>query len=141
MKKKPAAKVPLATVFAWATIVVARTAQQESATVPKNSDSSPPAHEVPRVERFFGTIENVNEIGKTIDIKGKVKGKEKTLSFGLDDRTKISRAKTGLKMANLKRGMYVLLEYKEEGGKLVALAIRVSAPKSTVREKSAIKGY
>jgi len=111
------------------TSVIGSNAQQKPVTEPEKPAISISAPEPPNLERFFGTIEKVNELSKTIDIKGKVKKEKKTLTFGINDRTKITRAKTELNMANLKHGMDVLVEYKKEGDQLIAVAIKVSAPK------------
>jgi Cu/Ag efflux protein CusF len=128
------------TFFALATPIIGSSAQQKPATVQEKSAIPGPVCEYPIVERFFGTIEKVDEPGKTIAIKGKVKKEEKTLNVGVDDKTKITRAKTELNMANLKRGMNVLVEYKKDGDKLIAAAIKVSAPKAGAKEKTAPKG-
>ena len=111
------------------TSVIGSTAQQKPITVPEKFAIPIPAPENPNMERFFGTIEKVDELRKTIDIKGKVKKEKKTLTFSINDRTKIIRAKKELSMANLKNGMDVLVEYKKEGDTLIAAAIKVSAPK------------
>ena len=130
----------LVTFFTLATTFIGSSAQQKPATVPEKFTIPAPARENPNMERFFGTIEKVNELEKTIDIKGKVKKEEKTLTFGIDDKTKITRANTELKMVNLKHGMNVLVEYKKEGDKLVAVAIKVSAPKAGAKGKTATEG-
>ena len=140
MEKKSLVRIFFVTLFALATTVLGSSAQQKPATVPEKSAIPAPVREDPIVERFFGTIEKVDELGKTIVIKGKVKKEEKTLTFGIDDRTKITRAKTELKMANLRHGMNVLVEYKKEGDKLIAGAIKISAPKAGAKEKTAPKG-
>ena len=113
----------------FGTSVIGSPAQQKSIMAPEKSPISMPASEDTHWERFFGTIEKVNEPMKTIAIKGKVINKERTLTFIINDTTKITRAKTELNMANLKHGMYVLVEYKKDGDQLIATAIKVSAPK------------
>ncbi len=129
MEKKSVVRVFLVTFLILTTIAIRSTAQQIPATVPEKSAISIPAPESPNLERFFGTIVKVNELEKTFDIKGEVKREEKTLNFSIDDKTKITRAKTELNMANLKHGMNVLVEYKKEGDKLIAVTIKASAPK------------
>jgi hypothetical protein len=129
MEKKMTVRFLWVTFLTLTTSVIGSTAQQKPITVPEKSALSIPASEKSHLERFFGTIEEVNELRTTINIKGKVKKEEKTLTFGINDRTKITRGKTELNMANLKHGMYVLVEYKKEGEKLIAAAIKVSGPK------------
>jgi hypothetical protein len=129
MEKKTAVRSLWVTLLILATSVIGGTAQEKTITVPENFAIPIPAPEDSNMERFFGTIEKVNEPRKTIDIKGKVKKEKKTLTFGINDRTTITRAKKELSMANLKKGMDVLVEYKKEGDQLIAVAIKVSAPK------------
>ncbi len=129
MERKSLVRILFVTFFALATTVIGSSAKQKPATVLEKSAVPPPAHETPHVEKFFGTIEKVDELRETITIKGKVKKDEKILTFGMDDRTRITRAKKVLNMANLKNGMNVLVEYKKEGDKLIAVAIKVSVPK------------
>ena len=128
MKKKTVVRFLLATIFTLTTTVIESSAQQKPVAVPEKSPISTPEDKKSNVEKFFGTITKVDEPGKIVEIKGKVKKEEKTLTFGIDDRTKITRAKTELKTANLKHGMYVLVEYKKEEDKLIAVAIKVSVP-------------
>jgi len=129
MGKKTKVRFLWVTFLALTTSVVGSPAQQKSMTVPKNPAISISAPENSNLERFFGTIERVDEPGKTIAIKGKVKKEERTLTFAIDDRTKITRAKKELSMTNLNNGMDVLVDYRQEGDRLIAVAIRVSAPK------------
>ena len=140
MEKKTTLRFLWVTFLTLTTSVIGSTAQQKPITVPEKSAISIPAPENPKLERFFGTIEKVNELSKTINIKGKVRKEKKTLTFGINDETKITRAKTELTMPNLKHGMDVLVEYKNEGGKLIAVAIKVSAPKAGAKEKTAPNG-
>ena len=129
MEKKTTVRFLWVTFLILTTSVIGSTAQEKTITVPEKSAIPIPALENPNMERFFGTIEKVNELRKTIDVKGKVKKEKKTLTFSINDRTKIARAKKELSMTNLKNGMDVLVEYKKEGDQLIAVAIKVSAPK------------
>jgi len=129
MEKKTAVRFLWVIFLTLTTSVIGGNAQQKPMTAPEKSAISIPAAENPKLERFFGAIEKVNEAGKTIAIKGKVKKEEKILTFGINDRTKITRAKTELNMANLKKGMGVLIEYKMEADKFIAVAVKVSPPK------------
>jgi hypothetical protein len=77
----------------------------------------------------------VDEIAKAIEVKGKVKKEEKTLTFATDDKTKITKGKETLSFADLKKGMNVSVEYKKDGDKRVAAAIKVSAPKAAPKKE------
>ena len=91
---------------------------------------APAPAEKPKMEKFSGTIGKVDDMAKMSDVKGKVKKEEKTLTFAVDDKTKITKAKAELKLADLKEGMTASVEYKKEGEKMIATAIKVSAPKA-----------
>ena len=49
--------------------------------------------------------------------------------------TKITKGKDALKFADLKAGMNVVIEYKKEGDKMIAVTIKVSAPKAAPKAK------
>ena len=115
-----------------ASSVIEAAAEQKQIGVPETFGISVPAAEAAenvKLERFFGTVEKVDELRKTIDIKGTGKKDEKILTFSINERTKITRTKKELNMADLKSGMDVLVEYRKEGDKLIAISIKVSAPK------------
>ncbi len=78
---------------------------------PKPSPAAAPA---PAPMKFSGTIAKVDEMGKMIDVKGKVKKEEKTMTFAIDDMAKITKGKAEMKMADLKEGTMVSVEYKKE---------------------------
>lgn len=87
---------------------------------------APAAPEKPKLEKFSGDIKNVDAVAKSIVVaKGKV---EKT--FAVDDKTKITRGKDTLAFADLKKDMNVSLEFNKAGDKLIAVAIKVAAPKA-----------
>ena len=111
-------------------------AQQKTATEPQKPAAPGLAQENPQVEKFFGTIEKVDETGRMIALKGKVKKEEKTLTFVIDDKTKITRGKAEQKVANLKPGMTALVEYQMEGNRMTATAIKVSGPKAPAKKKA-----
>ena len=129
MEKKTAVRFLWVIFLTLTTSVIGSNAQQKPITAPEKSAISIPVSENPDLERFFGTIEKVSLPRRTISIKGKVKKEKKTLTFGINERTKITRAKKEMDMAKLKHGMYVSVEYKKEGDTLIAVAIKVSAPK------------
>jgi len=89
----------------------------------------PGAPEKPKLEKFSGAIEKIDAMAKAIDVKGKVKKEDKTLTFATDDKTKITRGKDKLSFADLKKGMNVSVEYQKVGDKMTAVAIKVAVPK------------
>jgi Cu/Ag efflux protein CusF len=96
---------------------------------------APAAPEKPKLEKFSGVVEKVDEAAKTFEVKHKVKKEEKTLTFAIDDKTKIIRGKETLSFADLKKGMRVSVEYKKDGDKMVAVTIKVVVPKAAPAEK------
>ena len=84
------------------------------------------APEKPAMEKFRGVIEKVDGATKTLVVKGKVKKEEKTLTFIVDDKTKIVKDKSPLPFAELKKEMGVAIEYTKDGDKLTAVGIRVA---------------
>jgi len=91
---------------------------------------APATPEKPKLEKFSGAIEKVDEVAKTFEVKHKVKKEEKTLAFAIDDKTKITKGKETLSFADLKKAMRVSIEYKKDGDKNVAVAIKVTATKA-----------
>lgn len=91
-----------------------------------------PAPEKPaKAEKFAGTVDKVDEAGKAIVIKGKKD--EKTIV--IDDKTKITKGGKEMAFADLKMGMNVSVEYKKDGDKMVATAVKAAAPKAA-KEKA-----
>jgi Cu/Ag efflux protein CusF len=91
---------------------------------------APAAPEKPKLEKFSGVIEKVDEVAKTFEVKQKVKKGERTLAFTIDDKTKITRGKETLSFSGLKKGMRVSIEYRKDGDKNVAVAIKVAVTKA-----------
>jgi len=87
-----------------------------------------------KLEKFSGTIDKVDEMAKAIAVKGKVKKEEKMMTFSLDDKTKITKGKASLSFADLKKDMQVSVEYKKDGDKMTAVAIKASAPKAAPKK-------
>jgi hypothetical protein len=58
---------------------------------------------------------------------------EKTFMVTAD--TKITKGKDALKFEDLKAGMNVVIEYKKEMDKMIAVTIKVSAPKAAPKAK------
>jgi len=95
-----------------------------AAAPPKGEAKTPPP--APKLEKFTGDIKSVDAMAKSIVVaKGK---EEKTFATTAD--TKITKGKDALKFEDLKAGMNVVLEYKKDGDKNIAVTIKVSAPKA-----------
>ena len=131
--KKLILLIALLTSVAFASGVMAQQAKPATTPAPAPAKAAAtPAKEVkPKIEKFSGAIEKVDEMTKTIVIKDK-KG-EKT--FGIDEKTKIIKGKDTLSFADLKKGMNVSTEYKKDGDKMVAVAIKVAAPKAAPKKE------
>jgi hypothetical protein len=111
-------------------------AQQKPAPEKPAAAPAPKAAAPAKLEKFSGAIDKVDEVAKAIEVKGKVKKEEKVLAFATDDKTKITKGKETLSFADLKKGMNVSVEYKKDGGKMVAAAIKVSAPKAAPKKEA-----
>jgi hypothetical protein len=139
--------VLIITAVAWVAFVAVTAAQQKPApSHPATTVASTPAP-VPsptpektktektnpaRMEKYAGTVERVDEAGKTIVVKGK----KDTLTFVVDDKTKITRGGKNMPFADVKKEMSVAVDYKKEGNLMVAASIRVAAPKVVSKEKT-----
>jgi len=139
--KKMVFLVALLTLVAF---VCGAMAQQKPAPAPAKPATTPaptpaPGPEKPKpakVEKFSGAIEKVDEMAKAILVKGKVKKEEKTMTFATDEKTKITKAGKPLAFADVKAGMDVSVEYKKDGDKMTATAIKVSAPKAAPKKEA-----
>jgi hypothetical protein len=92
---------------------------------------APAPEKAAKVEKFAGMVEKVDEAAKAVVVKGKKD--EKT--FVIDDKTKITKGGKDMPLADLKKGMNVSLEYKKDGDKMVAVAMKAAAPKAASKEK------
>jgi hypothetical protein len=89
-----------------------------------------------KMQKFHGAIAKVDEMGKTVEVKGKVKKEEKSMTFVIDDATKITKGKETMKLGDLKEGMTASIEYKKEGDKMIAATIKISAPKAAKQKEA-----
>lgn len=106
------------------------------APAPAPAPTAKPAEAAPaKLEKFNGAISKVDEATKTVVVK--TKKEEKT--FVIDERTKITKGKDTLTLADLKPGMNVSVEYKKEGDKLIASAIKVAVPKAAPKKEETKK--
>jgi hypothetical protein len=120
--KKVILLIALMTLVAFTSGVMAQ--QKPAPARPASTPTPSPA----KVEKFIGMIEKVDEMAKAIAVKGKVKKEEKTLTFVIDDKTKIQKAGKDVSLADLNKEMQVSIEYKKEGEKMIATMIKVAAP-------------
>ena len=126
----------LVTLFALVAFVSGVMAQQKPAPAPAAPASTAPAKPMGmKMEKFTGAISKVDQMGKMIEVKGKMKKEEKTMTFAINDMTKIMKGKATMKMEDLKEGMMASVEYKMEGDKMIAATIKLSAPKAAPKKK------
>ena len=130
--KKTILLVALFTMVAFVSGVMA---QQKPAAAPaKAAGTAAPApapEKAAKVEKFAGMVEKVDEAAKAVVVKGKKD--EKT--FVINDKTTIMKGGKDMPLTDLKKGMNVSLEYKKDGDKMVAVAIKAAAPKAAPKEK------
>jgi hypothetical protein len=110
-------------------------AQQKPDPAPAAPASTAPAKAKEMKPKFSGTITKVDGIGKMVEVKGKIKKEEKSMTFMIDDTTKITKGKETMKMADLKEGMMASIEYKKEGDKMMAATVKISAPKAAPKKE------
>lgn len=133
--KKMILLVVMLTLVAFVSGVMAQ--QKPAPEKPAAAPAPAPKPAAPaKLEKFSGAIEKVDEMAKAIEVKGKVKKEEKTLTFATDDKTKITKGKDTLSFADLKKGMHVSVEYQKVGDKMTAVAIKVAAPKAAPKKEA-----
>ena len=120
----------LVTLLTLVAFVSGAMAQQKPAPAPAPAPAAPAKEEKPKIEKFTGVVEKVDEMAKAVVVKDK-KG-EKT--FAVDDKTKITKGGKDMPLAELKKGMNVSVEYKKDGEKLVAVAIKAAVPKAAPKK-------
>lgn len=120
----------LVTLLTLVAFVSGAMAQQKPAPAPAPAPAAPAKEEKPKIEKFSGVVEKVDEMAKAVVVKDK-KG-EKT--FAVDDKTKITKGGKDMPLAELKKGMNASVEYKKDGEKLVAVAIKAAAPKAAPKK-------
>lgn len=103
-------------------------AQPKPAEKPAATEKAPA--KAPKAEKFAGEVKNVDAMAKTFVV---AKGKTEKM-FTVADDTKITKGKEALKLDDLKAGMNVAVEYKKDGDKMVATAVKASAPKAAAKK-------
>ena len=130
--KKTILFVVLLTLFAFVSGVMAqgKPAPAKPAATPAPAPAPAPATAA-KLEKFTGDIKSVDTVTRSIVVaKAKV---EKTSAVTAD--TKITKGKDTLTFEDLKAGMNVVIEYKKELDKNIAVTIKVSAPKAPPKKK------
>jgi len=120
----------LVTLLTLVAFVSGAMAQQKPAPAPAPAPAAPAKEEKPKIEKFTGVVEKVDEMAKAVVVKDKKV--EKT--FAVDDKTKITKGGKDMPLAELKKGTNVSVEYKKDGEKLVAVAIKAAAPKAAPKK-------
>ncbi len=131
--KKLILLVALVTFVAFASGVMAQ--QKPAPAKPGTTTAPAPAPAPAELEKFSGTIDKVDEMAKSIVVKGKAKKEEKTLTFATDDKTKITKGGKDMPFADLKKDMTVAVQYAKVGDKMVAATINVAAPKAPPKKE------
>ncbi len=126
--KKTILLVVLLTLVAFVSGAIA-TAPPKAAGTP--AQAAPASTKPAKLEKFSGEIKGVDAMAKSI-VVAKAKD-EKTFATTAD--TKITKGKEALKFEDLKAGMNVVIEYKKDMDKLIAVTIKVSAPKAATKTK------
>lgn len=126
--KKTVLFVAMLTLVAFVSGAIAADAPKAATTAP--APAAPASTAPAKMDKFSGAIKSVDAMAKSLVV---VKGKaEKTFMVNAD--TKITKGKEALKLEDLKAGMNVSIEYKKEMDKMVAGAIKVSAPKASPKK-------
>jgi hypothetical protein len=131
--KKLVLFVVLVTLVAFVSVALAQ--QKPAPAKPATTPAPAPAPAPAKLEKFSGVIEKVDEMAKAIVVKGKVEKEVKALTFGTDDKTKITKAGKDVSFGDLKKDMSVTVEYKKDGEKMTAATIKVAAPKAAPKKE------
>lgn len=126
--KKTILLVVLLTLVAFVFGAIAA-APPKAATTP--APAAPASTKPVKLEKFSGEVKSVDGMAKSI-VVAKAK-EEKTFAVTTD--TKITKGKEALKFDDLKAGMNVVIEHKKEMEKMIAVTIKVSAPKAAPKAK------
>jgi Cu/Ag efflux protein CusF len=124
--KKTVLLVVLLTLVAFVSGAIAAAPPKGAGTTPAPATTAPV-----KLEKFTGDIKSVDAMAKSIAV---AKGKEQK-TFMVTADTKITKGKDALKFEDLKAGMNVVIEYKKEMDKMIAVTIKVSAPKAAPKAK------
>ena len=127
--KKSILLVVLLTLVAFVSGAIAAAPPKAAGTAP--AAAAPASTKPAKMEKFAGEVKSVDAMAKSIVV---AKGKEEK-TFAIDDKTKIMKGKEALKFEDLKAGSAISIEYKKDGDRNIASAIKVSAPKAAPKKK------
>ena len=133
--KKLILLVSVLTLVAFASTALAQQAKTPQTPAPAKPQVTPEPPKPVKTEKFSGAITKVDEVAKSIVVKSKKV--EKT--FATDQDTKITKGKETLSFADLKQGMNVSVEYRKDGDKMIAVAIKVAVPKAPAKKEETKK--
>jgi len=127
--KKSIVLVVVLTLVAFVSGSIAEAPPKAAGTAP--APAAPVSTKPAKVEKFPGEIKSVDAMGKNIVV---AQGKEEK-TFAIDDKTRITKGKAEvLKLEDVKAGMNVIIEYKKDGEKNIATAIRVPHPRTAPKK-------
>ena len=108
-------------------------AQAQTTTTPKEEKKTdkPAAAKKPAVLNANGTVKTA--AADSLVVSGKTKGKDAEWAFAVDPKTKIRKGGKDVTAADLAAGDAVHVRYHAEGGKNVADAVTVRAPKKAAQ--------
>ncbi|HUL31720.1 MAG TPA: hypothetical protein VLZ03_14815 [Thermodesulfobacteriota bacterium] len=124
--KKAILLVVMVTLAAFVSGAIAAAPPKAASTAP--APAAPASTAPVKLDKFSGAIKSADAMSIVV-AKGKT---EKT--FGVTADTKITKGKEALKVEDLKAGMQVTVESKKEMDKMIAVTIKVSAPKAAPKK-------
>lgn len=120
---KKALSLIVAVVFG-AGIAGSAVAQAQTAPAPApKAEEKKGAEKKPAAKTASGTVKSAS--ADSLVVSGKDKGKDAEWTFGVDAKTKISKAGKSITAADLKAGDSVQVRYMEDGGKAMAQTVSV----------------
>lgn len=129
--KKTMLIIALVTLVAFVGVAMAQPKPGPAPAPTTPAPEKPKMEKVAKMEKYSGVVDKVDEMAKTIVVKGKKD--EKT--FMIDAMTKITKAGKDMPLVDLKKDMHVSVEYKKDGDKMTAGSIRVAAPKAAPKKE------
>ena len=134
--KKTILLVVLLTLVAFVSGAIAAAPREGGETTPAPSalastKPAPPA----KLKNFSGEIKSADGPAKSIVVAGEKVGK----TFVVDEQAMTTKGNESLTSTDLKTWMGVVVEYKQEKDRMIAMVIKVSAPKAEPKAKGSKK--
>ncbi len=76
----------------------------------------------------------MSDTAKAFEVEGRMMKEGQALTFAIDETTKIMRDRKEIPFTELKKGMQVTIEYKKEGGKMIAVSIEEVVPQTAPKK-------